>query len=168
MSQVVLQTSLLDGYLIPYTSYGRFKLRFGRYIHVSKYIWGVGFSKQAFSVFAGAIFLSRQFEGKVHFAISRGESRNEPWAAPNRNHSHKSLCSDGKNQCGCVLWLKGLVSNFAVCFSEAQQSVLTRAGQRAGNLNTASTLRPKAPGAGSVKAALYHKVLWAGISICVY
>lgn len=68
MSQVILQTSFLDGYLTPYTSYGRFKLRFGRYIHVSKCILGFGFSKQASSAFAGAVFvLATNFAFKVTF-----------------------------------------------------------------------------------------------------
>lgn len=79
MSQVILQTSLLDGYLIPYTSYGRFNLRFGCSIHVSKCILGFWFFKADLLLQVHFFVLAANFafkgilrEGKMRLTAAQG------------------------------------------------------------------------------------------------
>lgn len=122
MSQVILQTFLLDGYLIPYTSYGRFNLRFGCSIHVSKCILRVWFFKADLLSFCRCSFLSLQlilpskgcWEGvkwnfkEWHNTVLELEGR-----GGSLKHSCKSLFRDGKNQASCVLWMKAAVSGTA-------------------------------------------------------
>lgn len=126
MSQVILQTSLLDGYLIPYTSYGRFNLRFGHSIHVSKCILGVWFLKADFLSFCRCSFLTLQLPlpSKGYWEQVKWNSlQHKEWhntvgtqncgVGGSLKHSCKSVFRDGKNQASFVLWMKAAVSGTA-------------------------------------------------------
>lgn len=92
MSQVILQTSLLDGYLIPYTSYGRFNLRFGRSIHVSKCVLGVWFFKADFLSFCRCSFLTLQLT-----LPSKGYWEQVKWNSLQHKERHNTV---GTQNCG--------------------------------------------------------------------
>lgn len=127
MSQVILQTSLLDGYLIPYTSYGRFNLRFGCSVHVSKCVLGIWFFKAELLSFCRCSFLSLQlilpskecWEGVKWDSLQHKEWHNTvgTWnrgvSGGSLKYFCKSLFRDGKNQTSCVLWMKAAISGTA-------------------------------------------------------
>lgn len=88
--------------------------------------FGGWFFKADLLGFCRCHFLSLQFTLPSNRHLERGKQELTT-GTPKREPLPQVFFSDGKSQSGCVFWLKGLVSNFVVCFSEAHRSVLTGA-----------------------------------------